>query len=61
MNSDPGTLQNIVTEPSLRALTAADYGRPKPRQRQSLQDAIRPHIDSFDYVVLEGMAQAAQV
>ncbi|XP_071484043.1 DNA-directed RNA polymerase I subunit RPA2-like [Diadema antillarum] len=44
--------------PSFRNLTRHDYGQPEGQQNQLLQNAVLPHIESFNYVLEEGLSQA---
>lgn len=46
--------------PSLKHLTEAGYGIPKEAQLPALQELTRPHIDSFNYVLQEGLRCAIQ-
>ncbi|XP_074659731.1 DNA-directed RNA polymerase I subunit RPA2-like [Tubulanus polymorphus] len=39
----------------LRLLTDPNYGKPRKKQLQSLQNLVKPHIDSFNYFVNEGL------
>ncbi|XP_013907832.1 PREDICTED: DNA-directed RNA polymerase I subunit RPA2 isoform X2 [Thamnophis sirtalis] len=52
--------RNLPSGPSLKHLTAADYGLPREQQRPALQDIARAHIESFNYAVSEGLNCAAQ-
>lgn len=42
-------------EPSLRNLTAADYGVPKVECNPALESLGRPHVQSFNFMLNEGM------
>ncbi|XP_070804245.1 DNA-directed RNA polymerase I subunit RPA2 [Pituophis catenifer annectens] len=55
-----GKWKNLPSGPSLKHLTASDYGRPREQQRPALQDIARAHIESFNYAVSEGLSRAAQ-
>ncbi|XP_058021089.1 DNA-directed RNA polymerase I subunit RPA2 [Ahaetulla prasina] len=55
-----GKWRNLPSGPSLKHLTASDYGRPREQQRPALQDIARAHIESFNYAVSEGLSRAAQ-
>ncbi|XP_034283448.1 DNA-directed RNA polymerase I subunit RPA2 [Pantherophis guttatus] len=55
-----GKWKNLPSGPSLKHLTALDYGRPREQQRPALQDIARAHIESFNYAVSEGLSRAAQ-
>ncbi|XP_075920649.1 DNA-directed RNA polymerase I subunit RPA2 [Petromyzon marinus] len=46
--------------PCLKELTAPDYGRPPAAQRRALQELVKAHVESFDYVLHEGLSQAVQ-
>ncbi|XP_060606086.1 DNA-directed RNA polymerase I subunit RPA2-like, partial [Ruditapes philippinarum] len=43
--------------PNFKNLTASDYGRPKETQNQNLQDLVRPHIESFNCILHEGLGK----
>uniref|UniRef100_A0A8C4VEP6 Uncharacterized protein n=1 Tax=Gopherus evgoodei TaxID=1825980 RepID=A0A8C4VEP6_9SAUR len=53
--------RSLPERPSLAALTAPGYGRPRERQRPALQELTRAHIESFDLAVGEGLHRAVQV
>ncbi|XP_026539934.1 DNA-directed RNA polymerase I subunit RPA2 [Notechis scutatus] len=55
-----GKWRNLPNSPSLKHLTASDYGLPREQQRPALQDIARAHIESFNYAVSEGLNRAAQ-
>ncbi|KAG8123141.1 hypothetical protein E2320_018613 [Naja naja] len=55
-----GKWRNLPNGPSLKHLTASDYGLPREQQRPALQDIARAHIESFNYAVSEGLSRAAQ-
>ncbi|XP_060854584.1 DNA-directed RNA polymerase I subunit RPA2 [Rhopalosiphum padi] len=42
-------------EPTLKNLTNVDYGKPPDSQNQILQELGTPHIDSFNYMIEEGL------
>ncbi|XP_050434808.1 DNA-directed RNA polymerase I subunit RPA2 [Adelges cooleyi] len=42
-------------EPTLKHLTCSDYGKPPEFQNQILQSLGNPHIDSFNYMLDEGL------
>ncbi|XP_063964205.1 DNA-directed RNA polymerase I subunit RPA2-like [Lytechinus pictus] len=46
--------------PTYRNLTNGEYGRPKEYQNKLLEDAVRPHIESFNYMLDDGLAQAVR-
>lgn len=46
--------------PSFRNLTCETYGQPDKKQNKLLQDAVRPHIESFNYLLEEGLSQAVR-
>ncbi|EDO33368.1 predicted protein [Nematostella vectensis] len=46
--------------PSLKNLTLKNYGRLSDTQKQSIQDLVRPHIESFNFMLEEGLPLAAQ-
>eukprot|EP00058_Branchiostoma_floridae_P014006 XP_002599494.1 hypothetical protein BRAFLDRAFT_223894 [Branchiostoma floridae] len=46
--------------PSLRNLTKARYGRPEKTQHRPLQDLVRPHVESFNWFLREGLSLAVQ-
>ncbi|XP_025021432.1 DNA-directed RNA polymerase I subunit RPA2 isoform X2 [Python bivittatus] len=52
--------RNLPSGPSLKHLTAPDYGLPREQQRPALQDLARAHIESFNYSVSEGLIRAVQ-
>lgn len=56
-----GKWRNLPSGPSLKHLTAPDYGLPREQQRPALQDIARAHIESFNYAVSEGLSRAVQV
>uniref|UniRef100_A0A1B6CSM5 DNA-directed RNA polymerase subunit beta n=1 Tax=Clastoptera arizonana TaxID=38151 RepID=A0A1B6CSM5_9HEMI len=43
---------------SLRNLTCSDYGIPSQSQNEILQTLGKPHVDSFNYLLKEGLKQA---
>ncbi|KAK6165568.1 hypothetical protein SNE40_022473 [Patella caerulea] len=45
-------------QPSFKNLTAPDFGVPKAEQVQLLQDVTRPHVESFNYMIQEGLRNA---
>ncbi|XP_064648156.1 DNA-directed RNA polymerase I subunit RPA2-like [Lineus longissimus] len=51
-----------VTEkqPEFTNLWSPDYGRPPKVQHQPLQDLTKPHIDSFNYMIREGLAKSVR-
>uniref|UniRef100_A0A6J0UTI0 DNA-directed RNA polymerase subunit beta n=1 Tax=Pogona vitticeps TaxID=103695 RepID=A0A6J0UTI0_9SAUR len=52
--------RELPSSPSLRNLTAPDYGVPGKRQRPALQDLARAHIESFNFAVGDGLLRAVQ-
>ncbi|XP_062979996.1 DNA-directed RNA polymerase I subunit RPA2 [Elgaria multicarinata webbii] len=52
--------RSLPSAPSLKHLTAPDYGRPRENQRAALQDLSRAHIESFNFAVGDGLLQAVQ-
>lgn len=48
-------------KPSLNALSSSNYAKIKPRQHEGLQELVRHHVDSFNFVVDEGLKYAIQV
>ncbi|KAI8516019.1 DNA-directed RNA polymerase I subunit RPA2, partial [Branchiostoma belcheri] len=46
--------------PSLRNLTKPGYGRPEKAQHRPLQDLVRPHVESFNWFLREGLSLAVQ-
>ncbi|XP_072029490.1 LOW QUALITY PROTEIN: DNA-directed RNA polymerase I subunit RPA2-like [Amphiura filiformis] len=47
-----------MAAPSLRNLTRADYQKPAQNQHVPLQDLVKPHVESFNYVLREGLQLA---
>ncbi|XP_020843135.2 DNA-directed RNA polymerase I subunit RPA2 isoform X1 [Phascolarctos cinereus] len=52
--------RNLPSQPSLKHLTEPGYGLPKEQQLPALQELTRPHIESFNYAVREGLSHAVQ-
>ncbi|KAK9412123.1 DNA-directed RNA polymerase I subunit RPA2 [Crotalus adamanteus] len=55
-----GKWRSLPSGPSLKHLTAPDYGLPREQQRPALQDIARAHIESFNYAISEGLSRAVQ-
>nr|XP_002131003.1 DNA-directed RNA polymerase I subunit RPA2-like [Ciona intestinalis]XP_018667297.1 DNA-directed RNA polymerase I subunit RPA2-like [Ciona intestinalis] len=49
-----------VTEPSLKNLTKLNYGKPEEAQHPPIQDLTRPHVDSFNWFVNDGVKLLAK-
>ncbi|KAI0241254.1 DNA-directed RNA polymerase I subunit RPA2 [Lamellibrachia satsuma] len=47
-------------KPTFRHLTCRNYGKPKNTQHMPLQEITRPHIDSFNHLLREGLTKAVQ-
>ncbi|KAL4221906.1 DNA-directed RNA polymerase I subunit RPA2 [Mactra antiquata] len=43
--------------PNFKNLTYTDYGKPPETQNQNLQDLVRPHVQSFNCILHEGLAE----
>ncbi|XP_031556701.1 DNA-directed RNA polymerase I subunit RPA2-like [Actinia tenebrosa] len=46
--------------PSLKKLSSKNYGRLSAEQEKSMQDLVRPHIESFNFMLEEGLSLAVQ-
>jgi DNA-directed RNA polymerase I subunit RPA2 len=47
-----------MDSPSFRNLTSLDYGKCSDHQHKLLQEITRPHVDSFNFMLEEGLAYA---
>lgn len=52
---------NLKSEPSLKHLTEAGFGVPKEKQRVSVQELVKAHIESFDQAVTDGLCRVVEV
>ncbi len=52
---------NLKSEPSLKHLTEAGFGVPKKKQRVSVQELVKAHIESFDQAVTDGLCRVVEV
>ncbi|XP_052246155.1 DNA-directed RNA polymerase I subunit RPA2-like [Dreissena polymorpha] len=50
----------MSTKPNYRNLTSPDYGKPKKTQNEVLQNLIKPHIESFNCLLHEGLGLIVQ-
>ncbi|XP_048246491.1 DNA-directed RNA polymerase I subunit RPA2-like isoform X1 [Haliotis rufescens] len=48
----------FVEELNFKHLTVPDFGNPKAQQHKPLQDLLKPHIESFNYLIHEGLQTA---
>ncbi|XP_016417235.1 DNA-directed RNA polymerase I subunit RPA2 [Sinocyclocheilus rhinocerous] len=51
---------NLKSEPSLKHLTEAEFGVPKEKQRVSVQELVKAHIESFDQAVTDGLCRVVE-
>ncbi len=51
---------NLKSEPSLKHLTEAGFGVPKKKQRVSVQELVKAHIESFDQAVTDGLCRVVE-
>ena len=54
-------LTSYPTAPSLSKLTAADYHRPRARANAATESLGKPHVDSFNFMLHEGLRQVNHV
>ncbi|KAG1649768.1 DNA-directed RNA polymerase I subunit RPA2 [Nymphon striatum] len=54
------TWKNVKDAPSLKHLYEKNFGRPKEKQLQAIQDLAKPHVESFNFMVNHGLSQAIQ-
>ncbi|KAG9484200.1 hypothetical protein GDO78_009880 [Eleutherodactylus coqui] len=52
--------QKLPREPSLKNITDRSYGKPMGKQHPPLQELTRPHIDSYNDAMTDGLYQAVQ-
>ncbi|XP_064598141.1 LOW QUALITY PROTEIN: DNA-directed RNA polymerase I subunit RPA2-like [Liolophura sinensis] len=53
-------MADTQTLPNYSYTTDKDYGRPKKEQHPPLQELTKPHTDSFNYMLREGLTKAVQ-
>uniref|UniRef100_A0A671KNK8 DNA-directed RNA polymerase subunit beta n=1 Tax=Sinocyclocheilus anshuiensis TaxID=1608454 RepID=A0A671KNK8_9TELE len=51
---------NLKSEPSLKHLTETGFGVPKEKQRVSVQELVKAHIESFDQAVTDGLCRVVE-
>ena len=54
-------LTSYPTAPSLSKLTAADYHRPRARANAATESLGKPHVDSFNFMLHEGLRQVLKI
>uniref|UniRef100_A0A671RBI6 Uncharacterized protein n=1 Tax=Sinocyclocheilus anshuiensis TaxID=1608454 RepID=A0A671RBI6_9TELE len=52
---------NLNSEPRLKHLTEAGFGVPKEKQRVSVQELVKAHIESFDQAVTDRLCRVVEV
>ena len=50
-------LSSYPTAPSLAKLTSADYHKPSAKANLALESLGKPHVDSFNFMLQDGLRQ----
>ena len=48
-------LSSYPTAPSLAKLTSADYHKPSAKANLALESLGKPHVDSFNFMLQDGL------
>ena len=52
-------LSSYSTAPSLANLTSAEYHRPRVKANLATESLGKPHVDSFNFMLQDGLRQVA--